>query len=65
MPLRNAFRSSFWIGAAIGLGVLALQLEIMHLCRWFDYGTVQLNGVVSRAGSCDRNGAKTPGQDGD
>ena len=42
MPLRNAFRSSFWIGAAIGLGVLALQLEIMHVWRWFDYGTVQL-----------------------
>jgi len=44
MPLRNAFRSSFWIGAAIGLGVLALQLEIMHVCGWFDYGTVQLRG---------------------
>jgi len=43
MPLRNAFRASFWIGAAIGLGVLALQLEIMHLCGWFDYGSVQLH----------------------
>jgi len=46
MPLRNAFRSSLWIGAAIGLGALALQLEIMHLCGWFDYGTVQLNGTA-------------------
>src|SRR5215469_3894867 len=39
IPLRNAFRSSFGIGAAIGLGVLALQLEIMHVCGCFDYGT--------------------------
>ena len=45
MPLRNAFRSRFWIGAAGGLGVLALQLEIMHVCGWFDYGTVQLHGA--------------------
>jgi hypothetical protein len=44
MPLRNVFRSSFWIGVAIGLGVLALQLEIMHVCGSFDYGTVQLYG---------------------
>jgi len=46
MPLRNAFRSSFWVGAATGIRVLALQLEIMHLCGWFDYGTVQLNGAA-------------------
>jgi len=44
MPLGNAFRPSFWIGAASGLGVVALQLEIMHVCGWFDYGTVQLRG---------------------
>ena len=44
MPLRNAFRSSFWIGAASGIGLLALQLEIMCSCGWFDYGTVQLHG---------------------
>jgi membrane protease YdiL (CAAX protease family) len=43
MPLRNAFRSSFWTGAAVGVGVLWLQLEIMHVCGWFDYGTVQLS----------------------
>jgi len=43
-PLRKAFRSSFWIGAAIGVAVLALQLEIMHVCGWFDDGTVQLRG---------------------
>jgi uncharacterized protein len=46
MPLRNAFRSSFWIGAAIGLGALALQLEIMHLAGWFDFGTVELHGTA-------------------
>src|SRR5215469_9206876 len=43
MPLGNAFRSSFWIGAATGLGALALQLETMHICGWFDYGKVQLH----------------------
>jgi uncharacterized protein len=44
MPLGNAFRSSFWIGAAIGLGALALQLEIMHMAGWFDFGSVNLHG---------------------
>jgi membrane protease YdiL (CAAX protease family) len=44
IPIRDAFRSAFWIGAAIGLSILALQLEIMHLFGWFDFGTVQLNG---------------------
>jgi membrane protease YdiL (CAAX protease family) len=46
MPLRNAFRSSFWIGSAVGLGALALQLEIMHLGGWFDFGTMQLHGAA-------------------
>jgi membrane protease YdiL (CAAX protease family) len=45
MPLNKAFRANFWIGGFIGLGALALQLEIMHLCGWFDFGTVQLNGA--------------------
>jgi len=44
VPLHNAFRSNFWIGAASGVGLLALQLEIMHSCGWFDYGSVQLHG---------------------
>jgi len=44
IPLRNAFRSTFWIGAVIGLGALALQLEIMHLGGWFDFGSLQLHG---------------------
>jgi uncharacterized protein len=44
MPLNKAFRSNFWVGSAVGLGALALQLEIMHLCGWFDFGTVQLHG---------------------
>ncbi len=46
MPLRNAFRSSFWVGAAVGLGALALQLELMHLGGWFDFGNVQLHGMA-------------------
>jgi len=46
MPLRNAFRSSFWIGSAIGLGALSLQLEIMHLAGWFEFGTIDLHGVA-------------------
>ncbi len=46
MPVRHAFRSKFWIGAAIGLGALALQLETMHVCGWFDYGTIQLHGAA-------------------
>lgn len=46
MPLRQAFRSSFWIGAVSGVGLLALQLEIMRSCGWFDYGTVQLHGAA-------------------
>jgi len=44
IPLRNAFRSTFWVGAATGLGALALQLELMHLGGWFDFGAVQLHG---------------------
>jgi len=44
MPFSKAFSSSFWTGAAVGLGVLAVQLEIMHVCGWFDYGSMQLHG---------------------
>jgi len=46
IPLRNAFRSTFWTGAVIGLGALSLQLELMHLGGWFDFGTMQLHGVA-------------------
>jgi membrane protease YdiL (CAAX protease family) len=46
IPLRNAFRSTFWVGSAIGLGALALQLELMHLGGWFDFGTLQLHGAA-------------------
>jgi hypothetical protein len=45
MPLRNALRSTFWTGAVVGLGALAVQLEIMHLAGWFDFGTMQLHGA--------------------
>ena len=46
MPLNRAFRSTFWVGSVVGVGVLALQHEIMHLCGWFDFGTVQLHGAA-------------------
>ncbi len=46
MPVRRVFRSTFWMGAAIGLGALAIQLEVMHLGGWFDFGTLQLHGTA-------------------
>ena len=45
MPLRSALRATFWTGAVVGLCALALQLEIMHLGGWFDFGTLQLRGL--------------------
>ncbi len=44
IPLNKAFRSNFWKGAALGLGALTLQLIVMHVCGWFDFGTLQLHG---------------------
>ena len=44
IPLQNGLRSTFWIGSAAGLGALALQLQLMHLAGWFDFGTLQLRG---------------------
>jgi hypothetical protein len=44
MPIRNALRSTFWVGALSGVGALALQLELMHLGGWFDFGILQLHG---------------------
>jgi len=46
IPWRNAFRSTFWVGAIVGLGALSLQLVLMHLGGWFDYGTIQLHGAA-------------------
>ncbi|MBV8050203.1 MAG: CPBP family intramembrane metalloprotease [Acidobacteriaceae bacterium] len=46
MPLHNAFRSTFWVGAVVGVGVLALQLGIMHVFGWFDFGTLQTRGAA-------------------
>jgi hypothetical protein len=46
IPVRHALRSDFWLGAAVGLGTLALQLELMHLGGWFDFGTPQLHGAA-------------------
>ena len=44
IPFGRAFRAQFWVGAASGLGTLALQLELMHLGGWFDFGVVRLHG---------------------
>ena len=44
MPAGQAFRSTFWVGTASGLGTLALQLELMHVGGWFDFGSLQLHG---------------------
>jgi membrane protease YdiL (CAAX protease family) len=46
MPLANALRSTFWVGAVTGVALLALQLELMHLGGWFDFGTLQLHGFA-------------------
>lgn len=43
LPLARAFRSEFWIGALIGFGTLAIQLELMHLGGWFDFGQIALH----------------------
>jgi membrane protease YdiL (CAAX protease family) len=46
VPIRDALRSNFWVGAVVGLGTLALQLELMHLGGWFDFGALQLHGAA-------------------
>lgn len=45
LPLVRAFRSEFWIGAFVGFSALAIQLEIMHLGGWFDFGSLALHGA--------------------
>jgi len=44
LPLARAFRSEFWIGAVVGFGALAIQLELMRLGGWFDFGPMVLHG---------------------
>ncbi len=44
LPLNEAFRSKFWIGAVVGFSALAIQLELMHLGGWFDFGSMVLHG---------------------
>lgn len=52
LPLARAFRSEFWIGALIGFGALAIQLELMHLGGWFDFGQIALHdGAILRYGA--------------
>lgn len=45
LPVAQALRSSFWLGAVSGFGVLALQLEIMQLGGWFHFGSLALHGI--------------------
>ncbi len=47
LPLSQAFRSKFWIGAITGFCALAIQLELMHLGGWFDFGPVELHGTAA------------------
>lgn len=46
IPWRNALRSTFWVGSVVGLGALSLQLVLMHLGGWFDYGTMQIHSAA-------------------
>lgn len=45
LPFSSALRSSFWLGAASGFGLLALQLELMHIGGWFHFGSLAMHGV--------------------
>lgn len=45
LPGRRAFRSEFWIGAAIGFGALFVQLCVMKAGGWFEFGAVSLRGI--------------------
>ncbi|ABF42226.1 Abortive infection protein [Candidatus Koribacter versatilis Ellin345] len=47
LPLSRAFNIEFWYGAIVGFGALAVQLEIMHLGGWFDFGPVVLHGATA------------------
>jgi len=44
IPGSQAFRFNFWFGALSGFGVLALQLGLMHIGGWFQFGHVMLHG---------------------
>lgn len=45
LPLNQAFRSKFWVGAITAFCALAIQLELMHLGGWFDFGQISLHGA--------------------
>jgi uncharacterized protein len=44
LPLTRAFRSEFFLGAFVGWAALAVQLELMHLGGWFNFGSLALHG---------------------
>jgi uncharacterized protein len=43
-PLPLAFGSKFWIGVAIGIGTLSVQLLLMKVIGVFELGAIQLQG---------------------
>lgn len=45
LPLRRAFRSSYWIGIPWGVGGLALLLGMMKLAGVFQFGHILLSGA--------------------
>jgi membrane protease YdiL (CAAX protease family) len=45
LPLRRAFRSQFWQGAAIGFAALSVLLGAMRLAGAFRIGTMDLHGA--------------------
>jgi membrane protease YdiL (CAAX protease family) len=44
LPLVRAFRSEFWVGCFAGFGALAIQLTLMRLGGWFEFGPLALHG---------------------
>ena len=45
LPLNRAFASEFWIGAVVGFGTLFIQLSLMRVGGWFEFGPIVLHGA--------------------
>jgi hypothetical protein len=46
LPLDKAFGKNFWVGAVTAFCALAIQLELMHVGGWFDFGNIALHGAA-------------------
>ncbi len=44
LPLRQAFRRSYWIGALWGFAALTLLVDALHVFHGYDFGHVVLHG---------------------